>query len=350
MSYPQRKFGISTTPVFCRGNRWCGASACRVIALGLSIMLSSCSGNHSALDPSGKEAADVRDLAMAMFLGAAVIWAGVVILLIFAVRKKNAFSEKAAGRLILWGGALFPTAVLLALLSYTVWLMPHIRPWFDLEKTVHRKVEVTGEQFWWRIRYLDADDKVLFETANEIRLPVGERVMFSLQSADVIHSFWIPSLGGKMDMIPGRVNRLSLLAEKPGLYRGVCAEFCGTSHGMMGLVVEAMEPTAFVEWISSRKNASGNQQARGFTLFLNHGCAACHTIAGTPAKGVIGPNLTAFGSRNFIGAGSLPATTENIARFIREPAKFKPSVLMPHYAMLSSNETDQLASYLKGLH
>lgn len=319
-----------------------------LFSLPLSLLLTACSGTQSALDPAGREAADVATLFFIMLIGAALIWAGVVGLLFYAARKRRTYSEQVAGKVILWGGALFPAVVLAALLSYAVWLMPNVRPWFGTDDPGLRRIEVTGEQFWWRVRYLDQDGAALFETANEIRLPVGERVTFSLTTADVIHSFWIPVLGGKMDMIPGRTNRLSLLAEKPGTYRGVCAEFCGTSHTMMAFTVEAMDPPAYDAWLATRQS-TGGQDAEGHALFMKNGCSACHTIAGTDAHGVIGPDLTAFGTRGSVGAGSLGNTADNIARFIREPAKVKPGALMPHYAMLPVAETDRIAGYLKGL-
>ncbi len=283
-----------------------------------------------------------------MLAGAVVIWAGVAGLLFYAARQKRGHSEKGAGQLILWGGAIFPTVVLAALLSYTVWLMPNVRPWFQGEEG-RMRIEVTGEQFWWRVRYLEEGGNVAFETANEVRLPIGERVVFSLKTPDVIHSFWIPVLGGKMDMIPGRENRLTLLAEKPGTYRGVCAEFCGASHALMAFTVHAVEKPAFETWMTARRASSGAQDAEGLALFLKHGCSACHAISGTEAQGRIGPDLTAFGERGSVAAGTLPNLEEHIARFIRDPDRIKPKVLMPHFSMLPEAETDRIAAYLKGL-
>ncbi|MBW6421918.1 cytochrome c oxidase subunit II [Rhizobium sp. XQZ8] len=315
----------------------------------LCPFLVSCSGIQSALDPAGREAADVATLFFTMLLGGAIIWAGVVGLLFYAARKRRVHSEKNAGRLILWGGAVFPSVVLLALLSYAAWLMPNVRPWFQGADGGMRRIEVTGEQFWWRVRYLDAGGAVAFETANEVRVPVGERVVFSLKSPDVIHSFWIPVLGGKMDMIPGRENRLTLQAEKPGTYRGVCAEFCGTSHALMAFTVHAMQPQDYEAWLLARRASSGVQDAEGLALFLKHGCAACHTVAGTEAQGKIGPDLTAFGERGSAGAGTLANEVEHVARFLRDPGRIKPGAKMPHFTMLPEAETDRIAAYLTGL-
>ncbi|MCJ9752765.1 cytochrome c oxidase subunit II [Neorhizobium sp. BETTINA12A] len=319
------------------------------IILLLFPLLASCSGVQSALDPAGSEASAVATLFFVMLTGGAVIWAGVVGLLFHAARKRRTYSEKGAGQLILWGGTVLPSVILAALLSYAVWLMPNVRPWFQAEDRGLRRVEVTGEQFWWRVRYLDDGGAVVFETANEVRVPTGERVVFLLKSPDVIHSFWIPVLGGKMDMIPGRENRLTLEAEKPGTYRGVCAEFCGASHALMAFTVHAMEPEAYEDWVAARRNASGGQDKEGLALFLRHGCAACHAISGTEARGTIGPDLTAFGERGSVGAGTLPNGEEQVARFIRDPGKVKPEARMPHFSMLEEAEIDRIAAYLKGL-
>ena len=167
-------------------------------------------------------------------------------MLVYATRTRRAVvSERLAGRLIFWGGAAIPALLLLLLLGYALWLMPGLRPFAQADEPAGLRIEVTGEQFWWRVAYHPADGGAPILSANEIRLPAGERVEFLLKSTDVIHSFWIPSLGGKMDMIPGRVNRLSLLATKPGTYRGPCAEYCGTSHALMAFSVVVMEPEAF---------------------------------------------------------------------------------------------------------
>lgn len=323
----------------------------RPVASGLLFcpLLLSCSGVQSVLDPAGREAADVATLFFTMLVGGAAIWFGVVCLLFYAARKRRVHSEKGAGQLILWGGAIFPTVVLAALLSYAVWLMPNVRPWFRGETGSVRRVEVTGEQFWWRVRYLRQDGTVEFETANEVRIPVGERVVFSLKSPDVIHSFWIPVLGGKMDMIPGRDNRLTLMAEKSGTYRGVCAEFCGSSHALMAFTVLVMEPQDFEAWMAARQKSSGAEDAEGLALFLKQGCAACHAISGTEARGSIGPDLTAFGERGSVAAGTLPNLEEHIARFIRDPGAIKPEAHMPHFAMLPAAEIDRIAAYLKRL-
>ncbi|MFD1746771.1 cytochrome c oxidase subunit II [Rhizobium helianthi] len=312
---------------------------------------------QSALDPAGREAEAVALLFWVMVAGGGVIWLGVMGALFYASHlKKQPFSERKAGGLIVFGGVAFPVAVLAALLAYAVWLMPAMRPWFGGEGEGLRRIEVTAEQYWWRVRYLDERGQLIRESANEVYMPVDERVLFLLKAKDVIHSFWIPSIGGKMDAIPGRVNSLQLEATRPGSYRGVCAEFCGTAHALMAFTVEALEPDAFEEWLQQTSVAasaqSGLQQvslSAGEASFLRQGCGACHAIDGTEAQGTIGPNLTGFGRRPTIAAGTLPNTREHLIRFIRSPDTIKPGVRMPAFSMLPESELTAIADYLKGL-
>ncbi len=318
-------------------------------------LLSSCAGVQSALDPAGAEADAVATLFWVMVAGGGLIWLLVVGLVIYASRLQKApVAESTAGKVILFGGGIFPVVVLTALLSYAVWLMPAMRPWFGGEGEGLRRIEITAEQFWWRVRYLDSSGTVLRESANEVHMPVGERVLFLLKAKDVIHSFWIPSIGGKMDAIPGRTNELQLEATKPGSYRGACAEFCGTSHALMAFTVQAMEPAEFEDWLASdgtaqASDAGSTDRDPGLSAFLRNGCSACHAINGTPADGKIGPNLSAFGTRPTIAAGTLPNTTANLIRFIQYPDAIKPGVRMPGFSMLPRDEVASIADYLKGL-
>lgn len=310
------------------------------------LTLAGCSGNQSALDAAGQEAASIAQLFWVMTTGGAIIWLLVIALLLYAARSRS-YSEAAASRLILWGGAVLPSAVVVGLLAYALWLMPALRP-FAAAAASGLRIEITGSQYWWRVVYRSPDG-VTVTSANEIRLPVGQRVELSLASNDVIHSFWIPSLGGKMDMIPGRTNRLSLQATKPGTYRGPCAEYCGTSHALMALQAVALPPEAFDRWLATQAKPSPAVAASGAELFRRHGCGACHAIAGTEAKGVLGPDLSHFGSRLTLAAGVLPNTTDNIERFIADPDRIKPGVKMPAFGMLPREDIRVLASWLRGL-
>jgi cytochrome c oxidase subunit 2 len=209
-------------------------------------------------------------------------------------------------------------------------------------------VEMTGHQFWWEYRY--TAERIV--TANELHIPVDQPVQLRLQSADVIHSYWIPQLNGKTDVIPGRTNTLTLYAETPGTYLGQCAEFCGIQHAWMLLRVIAMPRSAFDAWVAVQQQpaaAPATVAARqGQQVFLNHTCIDCHTIGGTPAQSPIGPDLTHFGSRETLAAGVLANTPANLRRWLRDPQTVKPGSLMPRIP-LSEDEIDALATYLEGL-
>jgi len=292
----------------------------------------------------------VATLFWVMAAGGLAIWAFVVSFSLYASRwKRGPVSEASAGKVIFFAGVVFPVTVLTALLTYALWLMPALRPFAGAEPA-RLRVEVVGNQFWWRVVYHAADGPAVV-SANEIRMPVGERVEFSLASADMIHSFWIPSLGGKMDLIPGRTNRLSLRATKAGTYRGQCAEFCGVSHASMAFPVVVMEPAAFDAWLEARRAPSRGTEADdpGQAIFLREGCGDCHRVAGTPAAGDAGPDLSHVGSRLTIAAGLLPNDTDALARFVAHATALKPGSRMPAYLGLSAEERAALAAWLKEL-
>lgn len=319
-----------------------GSGLPRTVAVACLFALTGCAGPQSALDPAGDGADRLATLFWVMLIGAAVLWAGMMALALYAARARGRYSEAFGSSLILWGGAVFPTVVLTALLVYGLWLMPDLRGRGD-----GLRIHVSGEQFWWRVRYQPANGAEV-ESANEIRLPAGQRVEFFLDAPDVIHSFWIPSLGGKLDMIPGRTNRLVLHPTKPGIYRGVCAEFCGASHALMAFSVVVTEADAFNRWLADEARGA-TQKGSGAELFLANGCNACHAVRGTEANGKIGPDLTHIGSRRTIGAGILDNTTDNLARFITETERIKPGSRMPSYNMLSREDAAAIATYLGSL-
>lgn len=321
-----------------------------VLYLAVLPLLASCSGAQSALDPAGEEARQVAILFWVMTLGGGAIWAGVVALALYASRwKRRPVSEAAAGKLIFWAGVVFPVTVLTALLAFALWLMPTLRP-FAFGESARLRVEVVGNQFWWHVVYHLPDGKRVV-SANEVRLPVGERVEFSLTSADMIHSFWIPALGGKMDLIPGRVNRLSLLATKAGIYRGQCAEFCGVAHALMAFPAVAMEPTDFNKWLNARTIPSTGVEAdaRGRDLFLAKDCGTCHRVDGTQAQGTSGPDLSHIGSRLTLGAGQMKNDPVAMGRFIAHSGAIKSGSMMPAYLDLPDDDIAAIAFWLKGL-
>lgn len=308
-----------------------------------------CSGAQSALDPAGEEALQIFGIFQAMLVGGAAIWLSVIALLLYASRQeRRRFSEEASSKLILWAGGIFPAVTLFLLLAFGLWQMPSLRPMAQAASAGGLRIEVTGRQFWWNVIYRAPGNSPIV-SANEIRLPVGERVELLLKSDDVIHAFWIPALAGKVDMIPGRTNRLSLLATKQGNFRGPCAEFCGDSHALMAFSAIAMEPAAFRQWLDAKARPSPGAGGSGGRLFIRHGCGACHRVAGSEAQGTIGPDLSHLGSRATLGAGILPNTEETIARFIADPGAIKPGAKMPAFSMLPPEEIKAIAAYLKGL-
>ncbi|MFT4055674.1 MAG: cytochrome c oxidase subunit II [Novosphingobium sp.] len=308
-----------------------------------AALLAGCNSHQSALAPFGLEARSTLTMTMVLVIGAFIIAVGMALVFILAVRAPEGRLDHAGGmRMVLWLGAIVPTVVLTALL---VWALPAMRPLPDAAQNL--RVHVEGEQFWWRVRYRPQGRPPLI-SANEVRIPVGRTVVFELTAADVIHSFWIPGLAGKMDMIPGRTNRLVVKADKAGTYRGVCAEFCGLSHALMAFDVIAMEPAAFDAWLTASRDVPVRTQGRAAALFAANGCAACHSLNGGQSEGSgIGPDLTSFGERRTLGAGILAPTVENTAAFIRDPHKFKPGARMPSYAAMPEADALAIARWLK---
>lgn len=313
-----------------------------------AVLLAGCAGSQSALDPAGPEARAVAELFWVMAGAGAVIWAAVVAAYLYARRRDRArWSEAGAARLILWGGALFPAAALLALLAYALWLMPTLRPWAEA-RPARLVIEVTGHQYWWEIVYRPAGAAPV-ASANELRLPAGAPVELRLASPDVIHAFWLPALGGKMDVIPGRTNRLLLEADRPGTWEGACTEYCGSSHALMRLRATAEAEAAFAAFLAAEAAPSAGVGGPGRAAFLAQGCGACHTVRGTEAEGRVGPDLSHLGARATLGAGALPRSAASIARFIADPAAVKPGATMPAYGMLAPEELAAIAGWLEGL-
>jgi cytochrome c oxidase subunit 2 len=328
-----------------------GRTACQWVVSASALALVGCHGPQSALDPAGRGAERIAELFWWMAIGAGLIWLAVVGLAIYAMRVRPGVHSRHTALLIIGGGAVLPTVVLAGLLAYGLALIPELLP---PPAASELQIAVSAEQWWWRVRYLTSDgDGAAVELANEVRLPVGVRVVFHLESPDVIHSFWIPALGGKIDMIPGRRNHLTLEPTRTGVFYGVCAEYCGTSHALMRFDVAVLAPEDFAVWLTrQREPARPPAQplaAYGQELFLANGCGACHTIRGTPADGVVGPDLTHVGSRLSLGAGSLPNDSEAFVRWIAHTEDVKPGVHMPAFGMLPSEDVQALAAYLDGL-
>ena len=281
--------------------------------------------------------------------GAVAIWLIVIGVAVYAIYHPGQHHPRTTKLLVLGGGAVFPTIVLTGLLCVSLPMLP------DLQRPAppgSLQIHVSGVLWWWRIDYLTSEGDTI-ATANEIRLPVGQPVEFKLNSEDVIHSFWIPSLGGKVDMIPGRQTRLQLHPTRVGTYRGACAEFCGTAHAQMNFDVVVMPVDEFNDWLSDQAETAKHpvepDAIAGQQHFLKYGCSACHTIRGTHAQGAVGPDLTHFGSRLSIAAGVLKNNSENLARWITQTHDVKPGADMPEFASLPDRDMKQIVDYLEQL-
>lgn len=313
----------------------------------LALLLSGCEGPQSSFVHAGEDAATIGRQFWVMISGAALIWAIVMGLALYAMLLRP---DRRHGRhvsfWVIGGGVAFPSVVLLALLVWGLSTMPGLHaPTRDESAD---RIEVSGERWWWRVRYVSADGTSI-ESANELRLPLGRRIDIELVSPDVIHSFWIPSLGGKLDMIPGRRNRYSLKPTQLGVFNGVCAEYCGTAHAQMLFKAVVMPVDEFERWKHAQAEPAITQTGKGLDAFIANGCGACHTIRGTQARGFIGPDLTHVGGRLSLGAGILPMEAAALRRWITHTAQTKPGVLMPNYAMLPPDEIEAIAHYLDRL-
>jgi cytochrome c oxidase subunit II len=212
----------------------------------------------------------------------------------------------------------------------------------------HDALEITvlGHQWWWEFQY----PALQVVTANELHVPAGQPVALTLHGPDVIHSFWVPRLGGKRDVVPGRLNRLTFTAQTPGEYRGQCAEFCGVSHANMGMRVIVDAPDAFARWVAAQKAEQAEPAglaAEGKAIFARSACVGCHTIRGV-SSGALGPDLTTFGSRRTLAAGLLPISVDNVATWLKNPPALKPDAKMPALG-LTDAQARAVATYLIGL-
>jgi cytochrome c oxidase subunit II len=305
-------------------------------------------GVQSTLDTAGGAAQSIERLGLVLLIGASVIFLLVIGLLLYGVL--SAPKRVAKHRWVIGGGLVFPVAVLSALLVYTLFISNEL---LFSPPPGSPKIRVIGKRWWWEIRYRQADGTSEIVLANELHLPVGRPVEIDLESADVIHSFWVPSLSGKVDMIPGQVNRITLEATRPGVFRGRCAEYCGAQHALMAFYVIAEPEQAFQRWLAHEATPviepSDPFFQRGLDAFLREGCGACHTIRGTRAKGPHGPDLTHVGSRRSLAAGTLDNHVGTLAGWIADSQRIKPGNLMPSMNVFVGQELRAVAMYLESL-
>jgi cytochrome c oxidase subunit 2 len=257
--------------------------------------------------------------------------------------------DRGSTRMILLLGALVPTLILIPLFVWTVQTLDALDPRAQRPDIV---VDLVGKQWWWEARYRDSIPGNVFVTANELHVPVGKRVELRLTSTDVIHSFWVPELHGKTDLIPGRENVTWIQADRPGVYGGRCAEYCGVQHATMGLLVIAQPPDEYEAWAAGQRRAAAEPRdsvaARGRDAFLGSACAFCHAVRGTPAGGNLGPDLTHVASRRTLASALLPNTPGHLGGWIANPQALKPGSRMPRVPM-SSEQFSLIHRYLQTL-
>lgn len=322
------------------------------------LLLQGCSGWQSALDPKGPAASELAWLIW-FFTGlCALIWLLVMIALAAPLAMR---SRTRSDPLVLDPGAEHrkARAVWAALGATTVILVGLTLLSFFANRTLaaigsdaELTIRVTGHQWWWEVRYENAQPSRILTTANEIHIPSGEPVRIIVTSTDVIHSFWVPSLAGKLDLIPGHENVLDLMADKPGVYRGQCAEFCGQQHANMSTLIIAEPRPVFDAWLNDQLRSAAApvsaEASAGAELFLNRACVMCHKIGGTVAGGTVAPDLTHIASRQTLAAGTLTMSRGNLAAWIADPQGIKPGAHMP-VVDLNGDELNAIVAYLEGL-
>ena len=318
----------------------------------VELFLAACHPGHrqSALHPAADAAGRISTLWWVMF---AVLAASFVLVMtltwLAVVRAPTGRAEadrRRTRRLVIGGGFVFPGVVLLGMLFYSLGSSAALR-----RPAEGLRIEVTGYQWWWDVRYPGEGLAI----ANELYIPAGEPVVVELLAADVIHSFWVPNLHGKIDMLPDMPTRIVIEADEPGEWRGQCAEFCGRQHAWMAFKVVALPRPEFDAWVLARRTARAAPKTqdsallrRGEEIFFRESGHACHAVGGTRATALLGPDLTHLGTRLTLGAGRVANTDEHLARWILDPQELKPGNLMPATPM-PPDDLDALVAWLRTL-
>jgi cytochrome c oxidase subunit II len=322
------------------------------IAPGLAVLLTTfvagCGGNQNTLEPGGRPENQIARLFWVMLAGAGVGLGVVVGLLLLGWWRRDrpnlpgGGGERAATRLVVVLGIIVPVVVLVALFVWADFVVTRATD-APAASTTALRIDVAGHDWWWEVRYPGTQAV----TANEIHIPTRTRIDLVATTDDVIHSFWVPELNRKIDMIPGRSNRILLEADRPGRYRGQCSEFCGLQHAHMAIVVVAQPRRQFDAWLSNMSRPADAVSDPGARVFARD-CASCHTIRGTSADGNVGPDLTHLASRRTLGAITLPNDPTHLRRWIRDAQVYKPGNRMPTMP-LGGEDLRALVTYLEGL-
>jgi cytochrome c oxidase subunit 2 len=314
-----------------------------------ALVLAGCGSKQDALDAHSKAARGISSLWWNMLIGSALALSLVAFVLLLAwVRRRSPGlpgirdADRAGWIAVVGLGLVVPMLVLSALFLFAnIFLIRSTTLPTASASAADRPtltIRVVGHQFWWEVRYPGTP----VVTANEIHIPARTNVQVLLNTTDVIHSFWVPELNKKVDMLPEQTNRLLLYADKPGRYRGQCAEFCGLQHAHMGMYVYADPPAQFRRWLAQQSRPA---PSTGSTLF-DEKCGSCHAIRGTDANGNVGPDLTHVGSRSSLAALTIPNTPERMREWIGDPQRLKPGSLMPKLALTPAQLTE-LVAYLE---
>ena len=335
----------------------------KIMLASASVFLASCGfGDQSSIESAGIQSQQLGSLWW-IFLGiTAVVYVIVMLLLIVAffrvqragpgsapdIRPDEARDKKMAN--IIKGGVAVTVITLFALMITSFQAGRAIDTLSRAQGPL--EIKVTGQQWWWQVEYQDPTPSNMVTTANEIHIPIGRPIKIDLVSHDVIHSFWVPNLHGKKDLVPNYPTTIFLVADKPGIYWGQCAEYCGFEHAKMRLMVVAESPDDFNAWYSaSQKPAAApanDQQTRGQQIFMTSVCAQCHTISGTNASGRVGPDLSHVASKPYIASASLENTRENLMNWISDPQAIKPGIRMPMNTY-TPEDLNALVDYIQNL-
>lgn len=304
---------------------------------------------QSALDAAGPHARSIENLWWFFVALLGTVFLIVLVLTLAALLRQRPAGERALTKTVRAGTGV-TVVILFALIVISVMTGKSISSPGSASKPL--VVDVIGNQWWWYFRYANEDPSQDVVTANELHIPVGRPVLIRGTSLDVIHSFWAPNLQGKRDLIPSRITDEYLEADRPGRFRGQCAEFCGLEHAKMALWVVADPPAQFDAWMKQQLRPSvppgDPDKERGLEIFLNHACIYCHNIDGTPAHGQVGPDLTHLASRATIAAGTLPNDKGHLAGWIADPQRVKPGNYMATVP-ISAADMQPLVDYLESL-
>jgi cytochrome c oxidase subunit 2 len=297
--------------------------------------------------PVSQAASDIKDLTWFLIIMSTAVVIITVTLLILAIRRRG-FNDKKhfnpGEKFILWSGLFIPTLILIFTLIWSLQSSMKISKINQEESALN--IKVTAHQFWWEVEYPDYD----IITANEIYVPIGANIKFELSSKDVIHSFWIPNVHGKLDMLPDHKTFITMNIAKAGKYRGQCAEFCGVQHALMAFPLVALEENDFNQWLKKNQNLQKSvDQSIGKEIYHRESCHTCHAIQGTDFKGKAGPDLTRLTSRLTLGAGTIPNNRKNLQAWIKDSQSIKPLNRMPSYKTLSEKDLQHLLDYLGSL-